>query len=131
MIKNSKATRILVAEDEPSIRRVLAVTLQHAGYDVDLAANGAEAETFIAVRPYDLMLVDIKMPVMNGMELYERVHAEYPALARRIVFTTGDVINKQVEHFIESTDRPYISKPFSADELIEVVKANLKKPVKH
>ena len=127
MTKGTGVRRILVAEDEPSIRRVVAATLQHAGFDADFAANGAEAEAFIVVRDYDLLIIDIKMPVMNGMELYDWINAEYPALVQRVVFTTGDVINKEVEHFIESTDRPFLSKPFSADELINIVKANLER----
>jgi len=130
MTKNTGIKRILVAEDEPSIRRVVAATLQHAGFEADFAANGAEAEAFIAVREYDLLIVDIKMPVMNGMELYDWITAEYPAMAQRVLFTTGDVINKEVEQFIEATGRPYLSKPFSADELIGMVKTNLGRMVK-
>ena len=76
----------------------------------------------IKERDYDLFIIDIKMPEVNGMELYEHISSQYPELVNRIVFASGDVMGRETQLFLERTGRPYLFKPFNVSELIETVR---------
>ncbi len=119
--------RILSVEDEPSIRQVCRRTLTSQGYQVDFAQNGVTAESMLMKADYDLLLVDIKTPVMDGKQLYRYIKRRYPELAGRVIFTTGDVINSDTQNFLEKTGRPFLLKPFSPDELKALVGENLRR----
>lgn len=65
--------RILLAEDEHDLKRALVAVLTHSGYDVDAVENGAEAVKFASMNAYDCMVLDIMMPVMNGMDALSKI----------------------------------------------------------
>jgi DNA-binding response OmpR family regulator len=117
--------KILSVEDEPSIRQVCQRVLTGQGYQVDFAQNGVAAESMLMEADYDLLLVDIKTPVMDGKQLYRYIEKRYPELASRVVFTTGDVIGDDTRSFLEQTGRPFLLKPFSPDELKAMVMGTL------
>jgi DNA-binding response OmpR family regulator len=117
--------RILSVDDEPSIRQVCQRALTSQGYQVDFAQNGVAAESMLMKADYDLLLVDIKTPVMDGKQLYRYIEKRYPELAGRVIFTTGDVINSDTQSFLEQTGRPFLLKPFSPDELKALVRGTL------
>ena len=119
--------RILSVEDEPSIRQVCHRALASQGYQVDFAINGVAAESMLMKADYDLLLVDIKTPVMDGKQLYRYIEKRYPQLADRVIFTTGDVIGEDTQSFLERTGRPFLLKPFSPDELRALVRENLRR----
>jgi DNA-binding response OmpR family regulator len=120
-------SRILSVEDEPSIRQVCRRTLTGQGYQVDFAQNGLAAESMLMKADYDLLLVDIKTPVINGKQLYRYIKRRYPELAGRVIFTTGDVINSDTQNFLEEAGCPFLLKPFSPDELKALVGENLRR----
>jgi len=124
---NAEAKRILVVEDELSIRRVFSETLTSEGFEVHVAANGVQAESKLNERDYDLFIIDIKMPEMNGMELYEEMDKKCSELADHTVFTSGDVIGEETELFLRKTGAPLLAKPFNSDELITIVKETLRR----
>ncbi len=109
--------RILVVEDEPSICQVCVRALTSEGFKVDIAVNGEVAEGMLEQRVYDLVLIDIRTPVLNGKELYEWMSAKHPELCNNVIFTTGDVVGKDTQFFLERTTRPFIPKPFTPIEL--------------
>ena len=119
--------RILSVEDEPSIRQICQRVLTSQGYQVDFAQNGVAAESMLMKADYDLLLVDIKTPVMDGKQLYRYIRKRYPELADRVIFTTGDVIGDDTQSFLEQTGRPFLLKPFSPDELKSLVRDNLRR----
>jgi len=123
-MKNSIASekRILIVEDEPSISDVCLRVLTSEGFEVDSAANGKEAQDMIKYKQYDLFLIDIKMPEMDGTELYQWLQENHPQLARRVIFDTGSVIGKDTTTFIEQTGRPFLLKPFTPDELKAIIR---------
>jgi DNA-binding response OmpR family regulator len=126
MISSSSVKRkILSVEDEPSIRQVCQRVLTDQGYQVDFAQNGVAAESMLMKAEYDLLLVDIKTPVMDGKQLYRYIEKRYPKLASRVIFTTGDVIGDDTQSFLEQTGRPVLLKPFSPDELKAMVRGTL------
>jgi CheY-like chemotaxis protein len=78
-------------------------------------------------RDYDLIIADIKTPVMNGKEFYWYLLDTKPEMARRIIFTTGDVMDGDTIEFIKKVDRPCLPKPFTPSELREMVHNVLQK----
>jgi CheY-like chemotaxis protein len=126
-MKHSKASRkrILVMEDEPAICQVCLRTLTGEGFDVDIAANGVVAQGMLSKKEYDLCLVDIRTPVMNGKELYQHIKEEHPELVNKVIFSTGDVMDSNLEPFLSEANRLYLPKPFTPDELIAIVKQAL------
>jgi len=126
MIQGNNNRKIaLVVEDEPMISRVCRKALMNNGFEVDIAINGLVAKKMVAERKYDLCLTDIRTPAMNGIELYRYLEKEYPALAERVIFTTGDVLSGNVNAFLKEVNRPFLPKPFSPSELAQVVEKAL------
>jgi DNA-binding response OmpR family regulator len=113
--------RILVVEDEASLSRLCQQTLTGQGFAVDTAANGEVAMRMLGKKDYDLILLDIKTPVMNGKQLYHYLKEKFPARVARIMFTTGDTVSEENRAFVEQSGRPLLAKPFTPGELKEIV----------
>lgn len=119
----NKEKSILIVEDEAAIREFCHRVLSQHGFKVDTAGNGKVAQDMIKKKKeYDLLLVDIRMPVMDGVELYQWLNEQHPQIARRVIFTTGSVLGQETLDFLSSTGKSFLLKPFSADELIGLVK---------
>jgi DNA-binding response OmpR family regulator len=125
-MSDGSAKRMLVVEDEPSISDVCRRVLTEEGFEVDIAANGKIAQGMINKKPYDLCLIDIRTPTMNGKELYEWLKEKLPQLIGGVIFTTGDVLGGDTGSFLEATGRPVLPKPFSPEELKAIVKETLR-----
>ncbi len=127
-MKNASASlkRILVVEDEPAISDVCRRVLASEGFEVDIAVNGKVAQDMIREKQYDLCLIDIRTPKMNGKELYHWLKEKHPQLASGVMFTTGDVMAGDIRSFLEHAARPFLPKPFTPDELKAIVKEALK-----
>ena len=113
---------VLVIEDEPSLATAVSEALTDAGFRVDRASDGQEAIGQIANQAYDLLICDLKMPKMDGPELYRRIQDTAPALARRMVFVTGDVAGTDAERFLEETRCRWLAKPFRLEDLLRVAR---------
>ena len=120
------AKRILVVEDEPAINAVCRRVLTSEGFEVDIAVNGKVAQDMLEEKQYDLCLIDIRTPVMNGKELYQWLQEKHPQLAGRVLFTTGDVMSGDTQSFLEQIARPFLPKPFTSSELKAMVREALK-----
>ena len=116
-----------MVEDEPIISRVCSQTLTGEGFEVDIATNGSIAEDMIEEKEYDLLLVDIRTPVMNGRELYQWINERHPELAKRVIFTTGELLGSDSEIFVEQSNRPFLPKPFTPLILRTVVREALRR----
>ncbi|MFC1937493.1 response regulator [Chloroflexota bacterium] len=116
------AKRILVVEDEPAIGQACRRVLIGEGFEVDIALNGSIAQDMVAEKRYDLCLIDIRTPTMNGKDFYRWLKERYPELAGRVIFTTGDVMNGGIQGFLEQAARPFLPKPFTPAELRTVVR---------
>lgn len=118
--------RILIVDDEPGIREVLSEILNSDGYLTDAAVSGYEALQKIASAPYDLIISDLCMPGIDGEKLYEKVLEQYPLLAKRIVFVTGDTVSPKTRMFLATTGNRWISKPFNISDVERLVWEMLK-----
>ncbi len=120
-------TKILVAEDERDIRELIAFTLRFAGFDVDLAMNGAEAvEKAIAIKP-DLILMDVRMPKMTGYEACRELKQRPEVQAIPVVFLSAKGQESEINEGLHVGADEYILKPFAPDDLIQQVKRILGK----
>ncbi len=119
------AKRILVVEDEPAICDVCRRVLTSEGLEVDIAVNGEIAKDMLGKKDYDLCLIDIRTPVMNGKELYQCIREKHPKLIDGVVFTTGDVVAGDTQSFLEQAGRPFLPKPFAPDELKAIMRETL------
>ena len=120
------AGRVLVVEDEPAISRVCLRVLSSEGFEVDIAVNGDVAQGMLEKKDYDLCLIDIRTPVMNGKQLYQFIIEKHPRLANRVIFTTGDVTDGYTQRFVELSGRPFLPKPFTPDELRTIVRETIR-----
>jgi len=100
--------------------------LTREGFEVEIAINGRLAQDMIEKRQYDLCLIDIRTPEMNGTELYQWLQKKYPRVANQVIFTTGGVIDEKIMPFIKQSGRLFLPKPFTPDELRATVRKALK-----
>jgi len=121
MRHGASAKRILVVEDEPAITNVCRRVLVSEGFEVDVATNGKIAQDMIENKQYDLCLIDIRTPMMNGEELYQWLRERHSPLTERVAFTSGDTLSGDSQSLAEQTGRPFLPKPFSPEELKAVV----------
>jgi two-component system NtrC family sensor kinase len=117
--------RILVVEDEISLADMMCEALAAEGHHVDAAANGFTAKEMLLSARYDLIISDIKMPNMGGRELYDAVFQMDPALARRIIFSTGDSVSAETHAFFQKVGNPYLTKPFNLNDLFRLIQRTL------
>jgi signal transduction histidine kinase/ActR/RegA family two-component response regulator len=113
---------ILVIDDERDLAEVLVEELEHDGHRVEVASNGADALSRLERQAFDLVLSDTKMPQIDGLELYREIERRYPALRRRIIFVTGDVLDPDKQRFLEETRAPFLAKPFDLGDLRRLVR---------
>lgn len=126
-MKNTGASagRVLVVEDEPSISQICLRTLSGEGFEVDVVENGVEAQGKLKAKDYDICLIDIMTPVMDGKRLFRWITEKHPELVTGVIFTTGDSINPGTRIFLEGAGRPLLPKPFTLDELKTVVRETI------
>jgi DNA-binding response OmpR family regulator len=121
-----RVKRVLVVEDEPAICELCQRVLTGEGFEVNIAANGKVAQDIIEEKQYDLFLFDVKLPVMNGQELYQWLKEEHPKQISKVIFTSGSVLGEDTQLFIEQTGRPFLPKPFTPDDLKAIVRENVR-----
>jgi len=109
--------RLLVVDDEDNILRVLRDALSDS-FEVVCAANGREAVGRLGEGEFDAVVTDIKMPLMDGMQLYGWIESNRPRLASRVVFTTGNTIDAETGAFLKGRRNPYLTKPFNLSRLL-------------
>ena len=120
-----KGLRVLVVEDEPALAVAVAEALEDAGFTVDRAGDGEEGLTRLTEANYDLIVCDLKMPRIDGMQFYRAMAVATPALARRVIFVTGDVAGTDAERFLEETACRWLSKPFRLGDLLRAARDTL------
>jgi len=116
--------RILIVEDEEKIARFVTLELEHESYQVEHAADGRTAVDLALERDYDLILLDVLLPQLNGMEVLRRVrkHKDVPV----IMVTARDAVMDKVAGLDAGAD-DYLTKPFAIEELFARIRVALKR----
>lgn len=115
----SNGKRVLVIDDDPLVRKSLGSVLKMQGYDYSLAENGEQALKYASESEFDLVFADIRMPLINGVEVVKRIQDERKRLNKKdlpIIFITGyaeDGVRLRADFFGE-----IVQKPFDLDQLM-------------
>jgi len=116
---------LAVVEDDDSIRELIVDVLADNGYEVDLAADGAEALRLCEKARYDLILSDLRMPNMDGAALYQELRLRYGSTMPRMMFVTAPSHSLDYARFLRATSVPVLAKPFTLDGLRTAVRRAL------
>ncbi len=120
-----RGASVLLVEDERALAAAVSEALTDAGLTVDHAGDGEEALARVRQKTYDVVICDLKMPRVDGMTLYRAIAAATPALARRVIFVTGDVAGTDAERFLEDSGCRWLAKPFRLGDLLRAVRETL------
>jgi CheY-like chemotaxis protein len=119
--------KILIAEDEPDIRELVAFTLRFAGYEVVTAANGEEAVQLAARELPDMALMDVRMPRMTGYDACRMMKSDPELRDIPVVFLSAKGQDTEIATGMAAGAEEYLLKPFAPDQLTERVRAILNK----
>jgi len=116
-------TRILIVEDDKNIRKTMKNILQQRGYETDTAKTGREAEKKANARFYNLALLDIKLPDMEGTQLLAKLHENTPKMVK-IMVTGYPSLENAMEALNQGADA-YVTKPVKPAKLLALIKEKL------
>jgi DNA-binding NtrC family response regulator len=120
-----QTTRILIIDDDENIRKVLATILEEEGYDIDTAETAKKAIEKTKKKFYNLALIDIRLPDMEGIELLTKMRETTPRM-RKIIITGYPTIQNTMEALNRGADA-YILKPFDVEKALDTIKDQLAK----
>ncbi len=124
-----KGARALVVDDEAFLLECLVDALGAWGLEVASSTRGDEAIQCLESGSFDVIVSDIRMPGLSGMDLFEWLKTNRPAMARRILYTTGDAFDAKTREFLEASQVPYLGKPFDLKQLKQSLERLLETPV--
>ena len=109
--------KILIIDDEPLLLDLLKTVIEEIGHEVDAASDARHALEKIRYTAYDLIICDMRMPHMDGKEFYRKAEELSPGLKKRIIFSTGDVVNADTQSFLKQSGARWLEKPFTPTDL--------------
>ncbi len=113
--------RILVVDDEPVITHVCQKVLARQGFYVTTFSDGKKAIESLDDQQYELCILDLHMPGIDGIQLYKYIVENMPKLSQSVIFITADITSFQVSRFLNGSEKVYLQKPFTAKDLITAV----------
>jgi len=116
--------RILLIDDDKSILRILSRTLTKHGYDTDTAETGKEAEEKTTLNSYDLALIDVKLPDVDGLDLLKKIHECRPEMMKIIL--TGFASMENGAKALERGADAYLVKPVKPEDLLRILEEKFK-----
>lgn len=120
-----KDASVLIVEDETALASAMAEGLRDVGFSVDHASDGVQALELVGTHNYVIVFCDLKMPRLDGVNFYRAIAATSPALARRVVFVSGDIVDADTERFLEENGCRLLTKPFRLADLQQVAREAL------
>lgn len=119
--------RVLVVDDDPQVLRLLRVNFELEGYDVASAANGEEALAAIASQAPDVLVCDIMMPGIDGLEVVRRLRADPNTASLPVVMVSAKAQRADLAQGEQAGADAYVTKPFDPQDLIDAVDRLLKR----
>ena len=123
-----KGLKALVVDDESFLLECLVDALEAWGLEAVPCARAEEAIQKLETGSYELIVSDIRMPGLTGVDLYEWLKVQQPAMCRRILYTTGDSFDATTRDFLEATQVAYLGKPFELKQLKQSLERLLEAP---
>lgn len=114
---NFSGVRLLVAEDNQVNLRLVTLMLERLGCRADVAANGLEAVQAVQRQPYDIILMDVQMPEMDGVEATRQIRASFQGVQPYILALTANVLHEERQAYLEAGMNAFLGKPFTPAEL--------------
>ena len=111
----------VVVDDEPNVAQMLSTTLQCMGHQAEAVSSGREALEKIASQAYDSIICDMRMPAVDGRQIYQFIQRQHPDLLNRLVFSSGDTVSEEHKQFFQDTQCLFLPKPFRLEELERVI----------
>jgi DNA-binding response OmpR family regulator len=124
---SAMATRILIVEDDPDIAELVARYLDKAGFTTERAASGRDALQMVAAKPPDLLVLDLMLPHVDGLEVCQRIRSQDATAAIPIIMLTARAEESERIVGLELGADDYLAKPFSPSELVARVRALLRR----
>jgi len=113
--------KILIVDDDSIVCQFLTDMLGGEEHEIEIANNGNDALERLSNNDYNLILMDIKLPDINGIELYKHLQKTAKSLVKRIIFITGDTMATGTMNFLNKTKAPYVTKPFDTKKLKRII----------
>lgn len=123
--ENNKLKRILLIDDEDQIRRIITKALSLVGYEAYSACNGEEALALLTDEPVDLIILDMNMPGLSGVDLMERIHRNWPEIM--VIVLTGHASVESAIAAVKITAVDYLLKPVSVHQIINSISTAFQK----
>lgn len=118
-------TTVLIVENDPDVRRLVEMKLSLDGIETVTATNGLEALDVLGSRSVDLVVLDLMMPVMDGIETCRRIRADQGLADLPIIMLTGRAEAQHIQEGLSAGATDYVVKPFSPRELLSRVRGAL------
>jgi len=117
-----RALGILAVDDESVILDLIVDAFGRDGrHTIDTAGSAREALQKLERRSYDILLLDLKMPEMDGQQLFEEIRRRWPELCRRVIFASGDTLHPGARRFLDHSGCPCVDKPFKLEHLASTI----------
>ncbi len=129
VLRALKGAKALIVDDETFLLECLVDALGNWGMAVTACTRGDEAIQKLEAGAFDVIVSDIRMPGLSGMDLFEWLKVQRPAMTRRILYTTGDSFDAKTRTFLETNQVPYLGKPFDLKQLKQGLERLLETPV--
>lgn len=114
---DGEKARVLIVDDDDMVLGLMCRVLEQAGYDVCACSNAADALNRLEVHSFDVLLLDVRMPGVSGLELFAIIQQRWPELTNRTGFVTGNVPADEMRVLMRQFKRPFLLKPFDYDDL--------------
>ncbi len=112
---------VLIVDDDRAVREALGKAIRQAGFEATAVENGLAALAEIRVRPFAVVVCDVKMHFFDGIRLYHELEAEYPELRDRFFFISGVADDPGIAASVGRTGRPLLRKPFDLADFLRLV----------
>lgn len=120
--------RLLVIDDEPDIAALIRTFLEGAGYEVATCESGEVALALLKEARFDGVISDLRMPDLDGAGFFRQLRSDWPTLAQRLLFVTGDTLSPGARSFLDETGSLSLDKPFTRGDLLAQVQRMLDRP---
>ena len=120
-LEELRGGHILLIDDDENILKILGKVLGAEKFELDVASSGREAILKLGREDYDLILSDIRMPELDGKQLFAFLDQNMPEYRSKVIFLTGDTANPDTMKFLEGTGCPYLTKPIEMPTLIHLL----------